>query len=200
LSAGNHTLQAKAYDTAGNVSVSEFVIVTVSAATTTTMTLNPTADSYARDGSYAITNYGTSQSLYARTTTSTGYNRDVYMKFSLSSVSTVKLAKLRIYAASGTAAAVTVTAFGVADTSWTENGITCNNKPVRGLSFGSTVVSGTTPTWYELDLTSYVQSAKAAGKNVISIALHSPSEASTYIKMNSKESPTSRSQLVIQGF
>jgi len=62
------------------------------------------------------------------------------------------------------AESITVQAFGVASTSWSETAVTWNSQP--GPSTGalaSVVVSSTTSQWYEWDVTSYVQSERAAG-------------------------------------
>ncbi|MGH9315576.1 MAG: Ig-like domain-containing protein [Thermoanaerobaculia bacterium] len=60
--------------------------------------LNPTVDSFVRDGSSANNNYGVASTLEVRTS-SAGNNRDAYFKFVLSGIANVGSARLRIYAA-----------------------------------------------------------------------------------------------------
>src|SRR5438270_5598869 len=69
-------------------------------------TLTPLADAYVRDGSYASTNYGSSTALYVKTDT-TGFNRDSYLKFDLSSVSSIGSATLRLYGLLNSSGSVT---------------------------------------------------------------------------------------------
>ncbi|HWR36963.1 MAG TPA: DNRLRE domain-containing protein [Clostridia bacterium] len=206
VSSGTHTLQTKAYDAAGNVGVSAPISVTVSGTstgtspTTKTFTLTPVADTYVRNGSYANTSYGTrSSALYARNTTESSNDRDIYLRFNLSSVNSVNSAKFRIYAQTGATATITTAAYAVASTSWSESGTTWNNRPGRGSRLGSVTVSGTAYRWYEIDLTNYLKTQKAAGMSLVSIAVDQPSSASTYTKFYSRESSTNKPQLVIQG-
>src|SRR4051794_39323160 len=61
------------------------------------VTLTSQADAYIRNGTYSSTNYGNDTSLLVKGTTSSGYSRSSYLKFSLSSVTVVGSAKLRLY-------------------------------------------------------------------------------------------------------
>jgi photosystem II stability/assembly factor-like uncharacterized protein len=163
----------------------------------TGITLSPTADAHVRDGSTAATNFGTSATLEVKLSTA-GFNRDTYMKFDTSSASSVAAAKLQFWATSSQGTAITIAAFPVADTSWTESGITWNNKPALGATqIASVVANGTPLTQYEIDVTSYVKSEKAAGRNVVTLGLHSPTSTTTLATLNSKEAASNKPVLVI---
>lgn len=159
--------------------------------------LLPVIDSSVRDGSYAGTNSGTDTTLFVKKANVAGYTREAYFKFNLSSVSTISNAKLRIYAASTTTSPITTTVFPVANTSWTETGIIWNNKPTRSAALTSKTINGTTSTWYELDVTNYLKSEKAAGRNIISLALANGTATDQLLKLNSREATANQPQLVI---
>jgi hypothetical protein len=91
------------------------------------------------------------------------------------------------------AGAIGTAIYSVSNTSWIETGsgaITWNNKPARGnAAISGTVSIGSTKyANYEFDITNYVKGEKAAGRNVVSLAIHNPSTSSNYIKVNSRES------------
>ena len=159
--------------------------------------LLPVIDAYVRGGSYSGTNSGTDTTLLVKKSNNAALNREAYFKFNLSSVSTIAQAKLRIYAASTTTSPVTTTIFPVANTSWTETGITWNNRPTRSAALTSKTINGTTSIWYELDVTNYLKSEKAAGRNIVSLALANATVTKQLLKLNSREATVNRPQLVI---
>jgi hypothetical protein len=163
------------------------------------VTLLPTADSYVRDGaSYAGVNNGASKTLYVKSSATAGYNRATYVKFSLPSLSGVTSAKLRIYAALTASDSLVTSACTVADTSWTEGGITWNNRPLLGAAAGSTTISGSAYAWYTIDVTAYVLSQIAAGHPQISLALKNGSTASSsVVQVYSREAASSQPALDI---
>ncbi|MEN7550960.1 polysaccharide lyase family 8 super-sandwich domain-containing protein [Rapidithrix thailandica] len=93
----------------------------------------PVADAYVRNGSSANTNYGSS-SLVVKND-GTGYARESYLKFDLSEINgPIAQAKLKLVLV-GANTDITSTTWEVAavsDDSWTETGITWNNKPAKG--------------------------------------------------------------------
>ncbi|MFD1818061.1 Por secretion system C-terminal sorting domain-containing protein [Pseudarcicella hirudinis] len=89
--------------------------------------IQTSADSYVKDGSYAGTNYGTGTFLEVKKD-GVGYQREAYVKFDLKKVhGKVLNAKLRLY--SGSTAATQWQLYRSNVNSWTETGITWNNKP-----------------------------------------------------------------------
>lgn len=201
---GSHSFTCKAFDEKGASGTSKAAAITVNAANIKTM--NPSADARVRDGSYAPTNYGTSNPLEVQTNATAGNNRDSYLKFSLASVTKATSAKLRFYAnLSGQSGSVAVTVHDVATTTWIESGtgsITWNNKPARGASRGTfTVANSTTDAsvlkWYEVDVTAYVAAQKTAGKADVSFALHNATAGSLLVKANSREASAGKPELRI---
>lgn len=158
--------------------------------------LLPVIDAYVRGGSYAGTNSGTDTTLLIKKSNNAEHNREAYFKFNISSVSTISNAKLRIYAAS-TADPITTTVFPVTNTSWTETGITWNNRPTRGAALSSKTINGTTSKWYELDVTNYLKSEKAAGRNIVGLALANATETEQLLKLNSREATVTRPHLLV---
>ena len=163
-------------------------------------TLVTTADAHVRSGTYADQNFGTATQINVKNTPDPDYNRDAYFKFDLSSVATVSNAKLRVFGNTDDGTAVIFSASAVVDSSWSETGITYNNRPPLGATISSQLTaSGTAEAWYEFDVTSYIQSEKAAGHNITTIALHAafnPSDG-TRINLRSREVGTNPPQLAI---
>jgi hypothetical protein len=156
------------------------------------------ADAFVRDGSNANKNFGSAAELDVKKSSS-GYNRETYLRFDLSSVSTITSATLRLFGKlSQNASAVVTQVFGSGDTTWSESSITWNNRPATNTSaLASQTVSGTTATWYEFDLTSYLQQLKSTGATSVTLVLRNASGNSSYTIFNSKESATNAPQLVI---
>ena len=163
-----------------------------------TTRLGPSADTYVHDGA-AASNFGRSAVLDVKTSSSAGVNRDAYFKFDVSAVSGDGAAsvKLRFSASLSNAGRVATGVFAVSDTGWSETGITWNNRPARGASLGTTTVVTTGSFWYELDVTDYVKAQRAAGKTVVSLALHNPEGSSPKIQVSSREATTNRPELVV---
>ena len=130
-----------------------------------------------RDGTYASQNFGTATELVVKRSTNTGYTRETYLRFDFSSAESITTAKLRINARlSDTSVASLVTQiYSVSNTAWTETGLTWNNRPTTGATLrGSFTVTGTSATWYEVDLTSFIQAEFAAGRKVVTLVLRNP--------------------------
>jgi subtilisin family serine protease len=130
------------------------------------------ADAYVRDGTSAGTNFGTATTLLVKNTSSAGNNRRSYLRFPLGAVTgSVASAKLRLFGSRPAATASTDSAFAVATNSWSETGITWNNKPALGAQQGGSVTVTTTARYYEWDVTSFVRSSKTAGATAVSFAV-----------------------------
>ena len=163
-----------------------------------TVTLEPVADAYVLDGVWADSNFGSANPIFTQTRTTTG-NYDSYLKFDTASAGgagSVAAATLRI-SASKSGPGVGMAAYAVADSSWAEAAITWNTKPARGAALGSVTVAGVTYVYYEFDVSSYVIGEKAAGRNLLSFALHNPEVSSQAIYILSREATSGRPQLVI---
>jgi PKD repeat protein len=183
--AGSYSLVAVATDNRGAVVTSSTITVKVTAA------LAPTADSYVR-ASNANSNFGGDTTLTVQQGSSNSNIRWTYMKFDLTSVPSITNAKVRLFGAvSATTSTVIQTAvYSVSSTTWTETGLTWNNKPASGataLATATIVNNSTTARWYELDVTAYLQSEKAAGRNVVTLAFKNLANSTPYVSFTSKE-------------
>ncbi|SDC95074.1 Protein of unknown function [Paenibacillus sp. UNCCL117] len=131
-------------------------------------TLPPSADAYVRDGAYADLNYGADSSLVVKKVGSVGFARQAYLKFDLSKIraANVGSAKLHVYGkvVDGTGTTSSVEAHGVDDDSWTESGITWNNKPALSSLQSTTSIGSAANEWREFDVTAYVLSQLTGNK------------------------------------
>jgi mannose/cellobiose epimerase-like protein (N-acyl-D-glucosamine 2-epimerase family) len=190
LPAGTHRLRL-AMDATVTSGVANFnyIKVTRSGTPTSTTTLKSNTAAFVRDGSFAWTNYGGNASLEVKKST-TGYNRETYIRFDLSAAATISSAKLRLFGKlSDTAASsLTIGVYGSGSTTWTESGLTWSNRPATGAApLASFSVSGTTAKWYEVDVTSYLKAEKAAGRNVVTLVLRSQTSSATVCAFSSDE-------------
>ncbi len=133
---------------------------TTTTTTTTTapppgsVTLNPVADAYVEDDT-PTTNYGTATQIDVDASPM----RELYLRFDLSSVvGNVQTAKLRLHVADisngGSPAGGSVAR--LADTTWTETGVTWNNRPTAWQPAIATLGAVTQNTWVESDVTAAV--------------------------------------------
>jgi hypothetical protein len=114
----------------------------------------------------------TDPSLLVKLSASLENVRESFLKFDLSTVSSITSAKLRLFGKTSAAGSVTVGAYSSTNTSWTEGGVTFNNRPsTNGGPLSTATISGTTGTFYEWNITSFLQAEKAAGRNTVTIAL-----------------------------
>ncbi len=125
---------------------------------TTTLTTND--DTFVYNGQAGTTHDGTN--LVVQKNYSVDWRP--FVKFDMSSVAgtTVTSAKLRLYYWAPNAQTLKV--YSSADT-WSEETLTWNNKPADGTLQASFTLTGTVG-WYEIDLTSYVNSEFAGDKVV----------------------------------
>jgi len=138
-------------------------------------TLVPLADAYIRDGSYAAINYGSDTSLVAKSSSSSGFTRSSYVKFSLNNVSNIATAKLRIYGSNtDNTSSINISSYGIDNDSWTENAITWNNAPAAPTNALSAAGVNNQAKYYEFDVTSYVKT-QAAGDKIVSLLIKDPS-------------------------
>jgi hypothetical protein len=188
---GTFILTAIACDNNGLWATSSVVNVSVST------NLGPLADSYVQDGSYTNTNFGTNTTLQVQSSSGTGTNRDAYFKFGLGNVTNISGAQLSVYASLSTTNPVATTVYSVTNTGWGETTITWSNKPARVTALTTNTVSGTNGAWYLFNVTGFIQAQVAAGSNVVSLALHDPTNTTSLITINSRENSTNNPSLII---
>jgi hypothetical protein len=162
-----------------------------------TTRVGPSADAFVFDGS-PTSNFGPSSALDVKTS-SAGVNRDAYFKFDVSTLAldTAASVKLRFNATLSSAGRVAASVFAVSDVDWSETGITWNNRPALGKSLGSVTVASTLSLWHEVDVTDYLKAQKAAGKRVVTLALHNTQSSSAKVQVKSREATTDRPELVV---
>jgi hypothetical protein len=157
------------------------------------------ADTYARSGSSSGTSFGAASEVVVKFSADAQYLREGYMLLDISDVQPGDTVTLRLFGRLSDAreAAVTAHAFPVADTTWSETGLNWNNRPASGsTAIASVAVAGTTGQWYNIDLTSYAQSQRSAGKTKISISLKGEADTLPYVTFSSSES-SAQPQLLI---
>jgi hypothetical protein len=162
--------------------------------------LRPTADSYVRDGTTAGSNFGTTTSLQVRKSTTSGDTRYTVLKFDIADLSTITSATFRLNGKLDvtTNPSVTVQAFTASNATWTETGVTWNNKPTpSGSSLGQIAVSGTTAKWYTIDLTAWLKAQQAGGKTSVALVLTSPIATTSMAVFSSDEASSNGPQLVV---
>lgn len=196
-------VNGKAYISTGSSSIAVYGLAVVQS-----NTLTPTADAYVRAGRYADTNYGSVNGLIVKKVSNDSnsiYNRAAYLKFDLSSVTAAPSSAtltLTVNSISNPAtSSETVQFYSVADTTWTESGITWNNAPgLNRTNFSSTGTLLTSksvalkPSTVTIDLTALV---KANLGKVVTIQLIDASTENKYLVFNSKEATTGKPQLTI---
>jgi subtilisin family serine protease len=147
-------------------------VATITVANTTTLAVLPSADAYVRDGGSANANFGTATSLIVKSSSATGNNRIAYLRFPLTGVNgEIVSAILRLYGSRPTEHLAKDRVYGVASTSWSETGLTWNNRPALGEAQGKGLVIGSTGDGYwTFDVASWVRARKAAGATSVTLA------------------------------
>lgn len=172
------------YNAAANVS-QEFHVVDAIAGT---VNLGSIADSYVHE-SKATNNFGTATSMVTKLDA-----RYSILKFDLTTIpDDVISAKLRLY--QRTSYEDTRNVYDVADDSWTETGITWNNKPDFDNQRASIVTSKST--WNEWDVSSYV-AQEVNNDKIITFVVKDPSNSGIGIDFYAKENLTNVPELVIE--
>lgn len=164
--------------------------------TTTAKSLRATADTHVRDGAYATQNFGGSTSLEVKKSSLAGSNRQAWLRFDLSGISTISSAKLRLYGQTNSSTGSTaIQLLSSSSTTWGEASLTNANKPAVGSAIGSFSVSGTTSKWYEIDVTSFLKAQKAAGKTAVTFVLNGLNSVDPLATFTSDEAASNRPEL-----
>ncbi|MGB7156792.1 MAG: PQQ-dependent sugar dehydrogenase [Tepidisphaeraceae bacterium] len=164
--------------------------------------LAPTADGTVRNGTHGNTNFGNDFTLDAKKSSTSGNTREAYLKFDLAAVATISTAKLRLRGwltnvIDSTSPVVGI--YSAANTSWTESGLTYNNRPATGgAALATRTISGSAGAWYEFDLTAFLQAEKAAGRNEVTLVIKTQSNSNPMAQFNSGEASTNGPELFVQ--
>ncbi len=166
-----------------------------------TTIFNVVADAYVQDGTqnaaHATTAYGTTNinQLVSKIFTS-GPNRNVLLRFDISSYTeTIFTASLRLYGGIEsteftTGNSIPVGVYSSTNTTWNEATTTWNTRPTISNTLIDTIVvtnSNTASRWYNWDVSDYIKQAKAAGNNILTLALMNTQDLFPRVIFNSKE-------------
>ena len=166
--------------------------------------LYPIADAYVRDGEFANLNFG-SDVLQTRAAAApgTGRTRESYLKFDLSSLAFFPIARVRLRVfgrLSEGGAPVPVDAFGVSASGWGEQSITYNNRPAASTpSLAGVEVGLTTQTFYDFDVTNFVNREKIAGRNLVTLLLRNAAASDAHVLWSSRGSDYTAPRLIVTG-
>ena len=154
------------------------------------------ADAYVRGAADVATNYGAAPELVVKNTNSTSDpDRETYLRFDLTNVTTFSTARLRLSGATTTptSTGMTIGVYPSADLTWSESAINWNNKPAASASWplATATVSGTAARWYEWDVGEYVRQRKAAGDTAVTFVLRATQVGSAEAVFRSDESSPS---------
>ena len=167
----------------------------------TIITLDPIADAYVNGGKNANNNFGSATTLIDQTNSSPNKSYETFLKFDISTISAIpSSAILRVNGRLNNTQtpSITVEALNVTNTSWLENTITWNNKPVAQPAILATAnVNSTTNQYYQWDLTQHIASLRNAGINSVTLKLINTNSSNNQVIFNSKEAASNRPQLVI---
>jgi regulation of enolase protein 1 (concanavalin A-like superfamily) len=198
---GSYAYRVFATSAAGESLPSEAATVTL---------LGASADTFVRqDGSYAgsnCNNAGTTVQCGAVAVKTFEVKRDAsnsrigFLKFTISSLgNTFQSAKVRLYGhakASGDTRNVGI--YAVSSTTWSETTATWNTKPTIDTIALSTVDVSYTSSYYELDVTDYLQQQKAAGATSVSFAVQGTlNDSDGPTAFNSRENASNQPQLAV---
>ncbi|WP_168123337.1 DNRLRE domain-containing protein [Paenibacillus sp. HB172176] len=117
----------------------------------------PRDDSTIRDGSYADTNFGSSNVLTVKKD-SVGYNRKSLLKFNFNPLNagTTGQASLNLYVKTAPLTSQTINIYAIDDLSWSDPLVNWNNAPPKGSLVASFTVDTTAEKWYSIDVTDYI--------------------------------------------
>jgi Carbohydrate binding module (family 6) len=201
LSAGNHVLRFAMDSNGATGSVGNFnYFKFTKTGSTTTTTIKSTTAAYVRGGTFANQNFGSDSQLVVKKDLSPSFSRETYIKFDLSSVASIGSAKLRLFGNLGdtNSSSVKIDILSSTNTTWTESGLTWNNRPATETTVrGSFTVTGTAGKTYDIDLTSYLKAQNTAGHNTVTLVLRGNTTATTPVTFASDEADANGPQLVI---
>ena len=198
--------------TSGTVTLADGTIATVTGSTLTfsnvqgshivgatfvssqsSVSIGTTADTYVQQGT-PTTNYGNATAMLVKNISGGTTTRYTFLKFDLSSITgPVSAASLTLSGISGNSTADTVAAYAVADTTWTETGLTYGNMPAIGSALSSTVsMSGATLMPYTWSgLAGYIN-AHRGGLVAIALEMSNTPSSGGADSFNTKEAASSR--------
>jgi hypothetical protein len=157
-------------------------------------------DAHVRGGSSAAKNFGGATTAQVQTSTPDA-TRWLYLELDTSPhTATISRAILRLRVTGTSGATVPLALHAVDPAAWAESTITWNTRPTPGVQIAGGTVTGSTATWLQLDVTSYVKAERAAGRSRVSFVLRAPSAGQLVSVVSSESTSTSsRPHLVVSG-
>ncbi|BBH21831.1 hypothetical protein Back11_31760 [Paenibacillus baekrokdamisoli] len=166
----------------------------------TTVELAPIADSFVRNGTYATTNYGSSNILPIANG-STDYARQAFLKFDISSIiGKIESANLIVYGATTDSKGndSSIAAYSVLDNNWIENKVNWNNKPQINALLQEVRFEGNHQ-WRNFNVTSFVKTQSESNNKNFSFALVQTGKA-LFAEIFSRENAINKPKLQILYF
>ena len=158
------------------------------------------AAAYVRGGTHAGSNYGNSTELAVKRAARTSDTREAYLTFRLPAGDPVPGGKLRLYGRLNEPGSVALNVFSASNTSWDESSLTWNNKPARDSTVrGDLTVTGSSPAWYEVDLSDFLKAEQAAGRGEVTLVLAGAANTNAFATFASDEAAANAPQLVLDG-
>jgi hypothetical protein len=158
------------------------------------------ADSYVEQGASASAkNYGKAAILEVKTQAGADNTRIAYLRFSLAPLAGGRVATAAVLRLHGRSSVVNTSesVFGVMDDTWTETGITWNNKPALGTKVATASIT-TAAQYREWNVLALVKARQAAGRDTVDLAVGMDMDtASGPDTHNSREAPNNPPQLVV---
>jgi glucose/arabinose dehydrogenase len=175
------------------------VTYTATLSTAPATVLNAVEDAYVRGGAFSNNNYGSNITLVTKKAFSADSKYFSYIKFDISSIPVTATSVIfRIYGSMSNTSypSGNIQLFNVVQ-SWSESTITFSNRPGgQSTVIDEITVSGTTPQYYEFDVTTHVVTLRNNGVTTVSFLMkNSTSIPNSRIVFNSSENSANTPQL-----
>lgn len=158
--------------------------------------LSPAADTYARDGGSASTNFGTANQLVAKhdANLNSGFSRVSYLKFDVSGLGDAQNVRLKLvpFQVDGPA---TLSFERIADDTWSESTLNWNNRPTAPGTLAATHTGYVVGQQVAVDLTAAAR-AEAGGDGILSLRV--VNDGWNFIGFHSRESATAAFRPVLE--
>ena len=155
-------------------------------------------DSTVKAGDFLDNNYGSDITLEVQKSDNANNNMRAYLKFDLSPIEgQILSAKLYVRGRATEGTEIDNKLYSADDDSWTESGITWNNKPDQSQYLSTIHMTNSPSEWEECDVTSYIQAQCAGDKKASFVILQDVSGEGLYTVYRSKEKSDGGSYLKV---
>lgn len=160
--------------------------------------VSASADSFVEQGQVSATqNHGKDATLEVKSQAGQDNNRIAFFRFPLALAgSAVNTAVIRVYGRASVGTSMD-SVYAVTDETWTETGITWNNKPALGMKL-ATLNVGTIGQYREWPVTAFLKTQLAAGRTTLNVAVSMDNDTvNPPDTFNAREAPSNPPVLVI---